>query len=99
MEVLKENGCIFVIVAKQTHCCFRCFEPIIRNFRNMSTQRRIHSYLTIIDKVKDNPGISKKKLLDILKDKDLVTSLRSLDRRIDELRTDFKLQMPFDHLN
>lgn len=65
----------------------------------MSTQATIHSYYLIIDRLRTAPGPTKKELLDYLKRDDhdgLVNSMRSLDRRIEEIRTEFHLEIPYD---
>ena len=65
----------------------------------MSTQATIHSYYLIIDRLRTAPHPTKKELFDYLKDGDhdgLVYSMRTLDRRIEEIRMEFHLEIPYD---
>ena len=65
----------------------------------MSTQGTIHSYYLIIDRLRTAPSPTKQELLDYLKRDDhdgLVNSMRTLDHRIEELRTEFHLEMPYN---
>ena len=65
----------------------------------MSTQATIHSYYLIIDRLRTAPNPTKKELFDYLQ-KDhhdgLVNSLRTLDRRIEDIRMEFHLEIPYD---
>jgi len=62
----------------------------------MSTQGTIHSYYLIIDRLRTKPNPTKKALYDILKDQGMKISMRTLDRRIEEIRTEFYLEVPYD---
>ncbi len=61
----------------------------------MSTQATIRSYYLIIERLRSSKKPTKKELFEYLKDEGLVNSLRSLDRRIEEIRTEFHLEVPY----
>ena len=67
----------------------------------MSTQGTIHSYYLIIDRLRTAPNPTKKELLEYLKrdHEGLVYAERTLDHRIEEIRTEFYLEMPYDRRN
>jgi predicted DNA-binding transcriptional regulator YafY len=62
----------------------------------MSTQGTIHSYYLIIDKLRKAPYPTKKELFEYLYEEGLVYSIRSLERRIEEIRTEFHLDIPYN---
>jgi predicted DNA-binding transcriptional regulator YafY len=61
----------------------------------MSTQATIRSYYLIIERLRSPYQSTKKELLDYLKDEGLVNSTRTLERRIEEIRTEFHLDIPY----
>lgn len=62
----------------------------------MSTQATIHCYYLLIDRLRTKPRPTKKVLYKTLNDEGLVNSMRSLDRKIEEIRTEFHLEIPYD---
>ena len=61
----------------------------------MSTQATIRTYYFIIESLRSTNKPTKKQLFNDLYDKGLVNSIRTLERRIDEIRTEFHLKIPF----
>lgn len=62
----------------------------------MSTQATIHCYYLIIDKLRKALYPTKKEHFDYLYEEGLVNSIRSLERRIEEIRTEFHLEIPYN---
>jgi len=63
----------------------------------MRNQGQIHSYYLIIDRLMTKPYPTKKELLNIIKDQGIDRSLRSFERRMEELRAEYYLEMPFNY--
>ena len=61
----------------------------------MSTQATIRTYYLLIERLRSSQKPSKKDLFEYLKEEGLVNSMRSLDRRIEEIRTEFHLEIPY----
>jgi predicted DNA-binding transcriptional regulator YafY len=61
----------------------------------MSTQATIRSYYLIIERLRSSRKPTKKELFEYLSDEGLVNSMRSLERRIEEIRTEFHLKIPY----
>jgi predicted DNA-binding transcriptional regulator YafY len=62
----------------------------------MSTQATIRTYYLIIERLRSSHKPTKKELFEYLNDEGLVNSMRSLERRIEEIRTEFHLKIPYD---
>jgi len=61
----------------------------------MSTQATIRTYFLIIERLRSSRKPSKKELFEFLQEEGLVNSMRSLERRIEEIRTEFHLKIPY----
>lgn len=64
----------------------------------MSTQATIRTYYLIIERLRSCHKPSKKELFEYLKEEGLINSLRSLERRIEEIRTEIHLQIPYSSI-
>lgn len=62
----------------------------------MSTQSTIRTYYLMVNRLNARTRPTKKALFDYLKEEGLVGSMRTLDRRFEELRTEFHLEVPYD---
>lgn len=60
----------------------------------MSTQSTIRTYYLMVNRLNAKTRPTKKELFDYLKEEGLIRSMRTLDRRIEELRNEFHLEVP-----
>jgi len=62
----------------------------------MSTQSTIRTYYLMVNRLNSRSRPTKKELFDYLNEEGLIRSMRTLDRRIEELRTEFHLEVPYE---
>jgi hypothetical protein len=62
----------------------------------MSTQSTIRTYYLMVNRLNSRTRPTKKELFDYLKEEGLIRSMRTLDRRIEELRNEFHLEVPYE---
>jgi hypothetical protein len=62
----------------------------------MSTQSTIRTYYLMVNRLNSRSRPTKKELFDYLEEEGLIRSMRTLDRRIEELCTEFHLEVPYE---
>ncbi|MBK6964910.1 MAG: WYL domain-containing protein [Bacteroidales bacterium] len=62
----------------------------------MSTQSTIRTYYLMVNRLNSRTRTTKKALFEYLNEEGLVGSMRTLDRRFEELRNEFHLEVPYD---